>query len=119
MALLCAGCASTVKEAGKKFDFKPDKIVIGKTTKRDILESYGRPTTSEVRGKYEILIYQYSKESFKHGRTIGMGALSAIPVLGIATLAMDQGVKESDMAREYRVLSVYTALSSGVVKDFY
>ena len=93
--------------------------MIGQTTKRQVLESYGSPTSSEVRGKYEILTYQYSKESLRHEKAIGMGALSAIPVIGLATLAMDHGVQDSDISREGRVLKVYAELSSGVVRDFY
>ena len=48
-----------------------------------------------------------------------MAALSVIPVVGLATLAMDQGVQDSEISREGRVLRVYAELSSGVVRDFY
>ena len=41
------------------------------------------------------------------------------PVVGLATLAMDQGVQDSEISREGRVLRVYAELSSGVVRDFY
>lgn len=112
------GCASTIDQRGKDFTYKPG-IVIGKTTKREIQETYGHPTASEIKGKYEILRYSYSKESLKHGRTIGMGLLSAVPVVGLATLAMDQGVQESEMAREYRLMTIYTELSTGIVRDFF
>ena len=119
LSIFLGACASTIDQRGQKFDYKPDGIVIGQTTKRQVLEGYGSPTSSEVRGKYEILTYQYSKESLRHERAIGMGALSAIPVIGLATLAMDHGVQDSEISREGRVLKVYAELSSGVVRDFY
>jgi tetratricopeptide (TPR) repeat protein len=119
VSISLAACASTVDQRGQKFDYKPNGIVIGETTKRQVLESYGSPTTSEVRGKYEILTYQYSKESLRHERTIGMSALSVIPVVGLATLAMDHSVQDSEISREGRVLKVYAELSSGVVRDYY
>ncbi len=105
LSIFLAACASTVDQRGQKFDYKSNGIVIGQTTKREVLESYGSPTSSEVRGKYEILTYQYSKESLRHERTVAMAALSVIPIVGLATLAMDQGVQESEISREGRVPS--------------
>jgi tetratricopeptide (TPR) repeat protein len=43
----------------------------------------------------------------------------AYTVVGLATLAMDQGVQDSEISREGRVLKVYTELSTGLVRDFY
>lgn len=113
-----SACTSTMHESGKQFVYKPT-IVLDQTTKREVIAQYGQPTSTEIQGKYEIINYIYQKESLKHGRAIGMGALSAVPVLGFATLAMDQGVKDSDMEREYQQLYVLLELRTGAVKDYY
>ncbi|PIU57716.1 MAG: hypothetical protein COS89_03810 [Deltaproteobacteria bacterium CG07_land_8_20_14_0_80_38_7] len=114
------GCASTIAESGKDFSYqKKFPIEIGKTTKAEIIDQYGSPTNTEIKGNYQILAYGYSRESLKHGRAVGMGLLSAIPGVGLATLAMDQGVKDDDMAREFKLLCVYTDFKTGVVKDYY
>jgi tetratricopeptide (TPR) repeat protein len=55
----------------------------------------------------------------KHGRAVGMGLLSAIPGVGLATIAMDQGVKNSDLGHEFKLLTVYTDFRTGIVKDYY
>ncbi len=113
-------CASTIAEKGKDFSYqKASPIEIGKTTKTEIIEKYGAPTSADVKGNYQILTYGYSRESLKHDRAVGMGLLSAIPVVGLAAVAMDQGVKDSDMAREFKLLRIYTDLKTGVVKDFF
>jgi tetratricopeptide (TPR) repeat protein len=119
IAVMAVGCASTIDEKGRAFDHKSGTIVVGQTTKRQVQEVYGEPTGRRVVGKYEIMEYYYSKESFKHGRAVGMGFLSAIPGVGLATLAMDQGVKDSDIAKEQQKMVVWVDLATGVVKDYY
>ena len=49
LSMFLGACASTIDQRGQKFEYKPDGIVIGQTTKRQVLESYGSPTSSEVR----------------------------------------------------------------------
>ncbi|MDO8723487.1 MAG: hypothetical protein Q7J31_14855 [Syntrophales bacterium] len=118
--LCLLGCASTISESGKDFSYqKSFPIEIGKTTKTEVIDRYGAPTNTEIKGNYQILTYGYSRNSLKHGRAVGMGLLSAIPGVGLATLAMDQGVKKDDMAREFKLLSIYTDFRTGVVKDYF
>jgi tetratricopeptide (TPR) repeat protein len=118
--LCLLGCASTISESGKDFSYQKDyPIKIGKTTKAEIIDKYGTPSNTEIKGNYQILTYSYSRESLKHGRAVGMGLLSAIPGVGLATLAMDQGVKKDDMAREFKILQFFTDFKTGVVKDYY
>lgn len=119
LLIILVGCASTLQETGQKFTCKPGAISIDQTTKRQVLETYGKPTSTEIMGKYEILTYQYGKKSLKHGKSVGMGFLSAIPVVGLATLAMDHGTKESDIAKEWQGMEVYVELSTGIVRDYW
>ena len=116
---VAVGCASTIDEKGRAFSHKSGSIVISQTTKRQVQETYGEPTGSSVVGKYEVMEYYYGKESLKHGKAVGMGFLSAVPVVGLATLAMDQGVKDSDIAEEQRKMAVLVDLTTGIVKDYY
>jgi tetratricopeptide (TPR) repeat protein len=119
IAVMAVGCASTIDEKGRAFDHKSGSVVVGQTTKRQIQEVYGEPTGRSVVGKYEIMEYYYGKESLKHGRAVGMGFLSAIPGVGLATLAMDQGVKDSDIAKEQQKMVIWVDLATGIVKDYY
>lgn len=117
-ALLVA-CASTVNETGKEFDFKKGiNIQVDRSLKKEIINNYGEPTSTSIVGKYQILKYHYSRESVKHGRAIGLGALSAV-TYGASDMFVDHGVKKSDMQVEYKQLVVYADLISGVVKDYY
>lgn len=118
LTMALTGCVSTIDKRGEDFVYKPT-LVIGQTTKRQVLEVYGQPTSSDIRGKYEILNYYYEKKSLKHGRTIGTGLLAAVPVIGMATLAMDHGVQDSEIANEFKTMVVFAELSSGIVRDFY
>lgn len=119
LLIMLVGCASTMNETGKKFTCKPGIIKIDQTTKREVLETYGQPSSTEIMGKYEILTYHYGKESLKRGKSVGMGFLRAIPVVGLATLAMDHGTKESDIAKEWQGMEVYVELSTGIVRDYW
>ncbi len=116
--ILTLGCTSTVNERGSKFDYKPG-IVIDKTTKQDLVSMYGNPTETLYQGKYQVYRYLYKRDSLKHGRAIGMGLLGGLPVIGLSTLAMDNGVKNSDMQMEYELLQVTLDIKTGVVKDFF
>lgn len=118
-----AACSTTqtLNEEGQKFTFKKEQnIIIGKTAKREIFENYGQPNGSSILGKYEILTYSYSKESFKAGG-IGSALLSEVPVVGLVQagveLQRDRG--KDDTIREWQNLTVYIELSTGIVRDFY
>ncbi len=113
------GCASTMNEKGKDFAFKKEiKIVPGTTAKRALLEAYGNPTSESIIGKYQVLEYFYGRESLTHGRAIGQGILGAA-TMGLSNLAVDHGVKDSDMKREFKEMRAYVDPVSGIIKDFY
>ena len=113
------GCASTVDERGKSFSYQNEiKIIPGHSTKRQLLDVYGQPTSSTIIGKYQVLRYYYARKSMKHGRAIGQGLLSAA-TFGISELAADHGVKDSDMQVEYKEILAYVDLQSGIIKDYY
>lgn len=113
------GCASTTNEVGKDFSYKKStNIRIGESSKKDVVNDYGEPTSSKVAGKYQILKYYYGRESLKHGRAIGMGALSAV-TFGVSDLVVDHGVRNSDRQVESKEMVVYVDIMSGIVKDFY
>lgn len=117
--LILTGCASTLRQTGKTFKYQPGAIIKHQTTKGEVLSAYGRPASSQIKGKYEVLKYYHEKKSLKHGRSIGMGLLSAIPLVGFAALAMDQGVKDSDIKNEFQEMKVFVELSTGLVRDYY
>jgi tetratricopeptide (TPR) repeat protein len=108
-----------MSERGKEFTFKQEiKIIPGTTPKRVILEAYGNPTSESIVGKYQVLEYFYVRESLTHGRAIGQGILGAA-TMGLSNLAVDHGVKKSDVKREFKEMRVYVDPVSGIVKDFY
>jgi len=126
-SIIFVGACSTTQtldESGQRFSFKNDvPIVIGETTKKQIYETYGQPTTSTIKGKYEILVYSYSRETFK---TTGVGGalLRAVPGVGdavtLSDLAADRGKADLDnTAREWQDLEFYIELSSGIVRDYF
>lgn len=117
--LFLYGCASTLQEAGNDFSYNQSvSIVVGRSTKNDIVSSYGNPTKSEIKGKYEVLTYYYARESLKHGRAIGMGLLSAATG-GVSDLVVDHGVRQSDTQQEFKEMVVYADIMTGIVKDYY
>lgn len=122
MLSILIGCASTHKyrESGRDFSFKPEpRIIIGKTTKKQIFDTYGQPVSMDTRGKYHILKYHYESQSFK---SKGINPLSFVPVVGtavdIAKLSSDQD-HTKDTIREWKTMVFYIDLVSGVVKDYY
>lgn len=116
IALLGYGCASTIQEAGKGFDFKP--ITVNRTTKQEVLAAYGQPTKQETLGKYDILVYYHVTDSLKHGRFVGMAILNEV-TSGISGVIADNGVKSSDIQRDFQEMKVYVALENGIVRDYY
>ncbi len=117
--LFLYGCASTINEVGHEFNYNQKvSIIVDKSTKNDIVSSYGQPTKSEIKGKYEILSYYYARESLKHGRAIGMGLMS-VATMGVSDLVADHGVKQSDTQKEFREMVVYADVMTGIVKDYY
>jgi len=65
---LATGCASTHKysEDGRLFSYDENfKIIINTTNKGEIIQHYGIPTSTDTVGKYQILTYKHSQESFK------------------------------------------------------
>lgn len=121
--IFLASCATThtLNEEGRSFTYQKEPgIIIGKTTKRDIVSTYGMPSNSSVMGKYEVLTYSYSKKSFKTGG-VGSALLGAVPVVGLIQsgieLSKDQG--KDDTIREWQKLQVYVELASGIVKDYF
>lgn len=122
--IFMAGCTTTqtLSESGRQIEMnKETAIAIGKTTKRQIFDLYGQPANSQVMGKYEVLKYSYSKDTFE---TEGFGsfALGIIPVVGeakmITDMSRDRG-KDHETHTEWQNLEVYLDLSSGVVRDYF
>jgi tetratricopeptide (TPR) repeat protein len=126
LMFVTAACSTThtLDERRQKLSLKSNApIVIGKTTKKEIFEAYGQPSTSVIRGKYEVLAYSYSKETFK---TMGIGGalLRAVPGVGdallLSDLATDQGKADREnSAREWQELKFNVELSTGIVRDYY
>jgi tetratricopeptide (TPR) repeat protein len=126
MTVLLGACSTThtLNESGQRFSLKSDiPIMVGKTNKKEIYDAYGRPSTSVIKGKYEVLAYTYSKATFK---TMGVGGalLRAVPGVGeavlLSDLATDQGKADREnTAREWQDLQFYIELSTGIVRDYY
>lgn len=124
LSIMLIACATshTLDERGKSFVLKKEPgIVIGETTKRDVFEIYGQPTSSAILGKYEVLKYEYSRTSFE---TEGAGGafLRAVPGVGeamlIKDLSTDQG-RANQNKTDWQEMQVYIGLSSGTVKDYF
>lgn len=126
MALFGAACSTTqtLSESGQRFDFKKDTgITVGKTTKREVYETYGQPSMTNVMGKYEILVYSYSRDTFK---TMGVGGvlLRAVPGVGeavlISDMTRDHGKEQlENSGREWQDLEFYVDLGTGIVRDYF
>lgn len=119
---LAVGCASThkIQEEGRQFSYDENfKIIIDKTSKREIIQQYGMPTSSDTVGKYQIITYKHSQESFKMK---GMNPLSFVPVVGLAVSVAEISRDEdhtNDNIREWEMMVIHTDLMTGVVKDYY
>ncbi len=123
LLVMVSACSSTqtLSENGKRFEMKKEMgIVIGKSMKRDVYETYGQPSVSSILGKYEVLTYSYSKESFK---TAGVGSalLGVVPGVGLiqagVELQRDRGKDRND--KEWQNLTVYVEMATGIVRDYY
>ncbi|MBI5847170.1 MAG: hypothetical protein HZB31_04350 [Nitrospirae bacterium] len=123
LLVMVSACSSTqtLSENGKRFDMKKEMgIVIGKSLKRDVFETYGQPSASKILGKYEVMTYSYSKQSFKTSG-VGSALLGAVPGVGLVQagveLQRDRGKDRINM--EWQDLSVYVEMATGIVRDFY
>lgn len=123
LTFLVAACSSTqtLNESGRRFEFKKGSdITIGKSTKREIFETYGQPSNSSILGKYEVLSYSYSRETFK-AAGVGKALLGAVPVVGLIDsgidLQRDRGKDGTE--REWQALEFYVELSNGIVRDYF
>jgi len=118
---LATGCASTHKysEDGRLFSYDENfKIIINTTNKGEIIQHYGIPTSTDTVGKYQILTYKHSQESFK---AKGINPLTFIPVVGLAVTAVEISSNEDHTKniRDWELMVIYTDLMTGVVKDYY
>jgi tetratricopeptide (TPR) repeat protein len=123
VAIFMSGCTTTqtLSESGRQIELKKNTgIVIGKTTKRQIFDLYGQPANSQIMGKYEVLAYSYSRDTYE-SEGAGSFALGLIPVVGeakfVSDLSRDRG-KDNQTNKEWQDLEVYLDLSSGIVRDY-
>lgn len=126
MAMLLGACSTTqtLSESGQKFSYRSDSpIAAGKTTKKQVIDAYGQPTSSAIKGRYEILLYSYSRDTIKQ-KGIGSSILRAVPGIGEALLLNDLVTDHGkaaieNSATEWQTLQFYIELSTGIVRDYY
>jgi tetratricopeptide (TPR) repeat protein len=124
-----------LNESGKNFEYKPDSIIIGKSTKAQVIQTYGQPIRSNAAGKYEKLIYGYTltsteqesmagKMASSYGTTAlglipGVGAIaSAGAAIGEAAHSSSQMAQPKKFNEDFKTLVVSVGLADGIVKDY-
>jgi tetratricopeptide (TPR) repeat protein len=108
-----AACGPTLSKTGRNFDYKPNAIGVG-STKIQVVDTYGPPTSQNIAGKYEYYHYGYNKQSMNSGKL----ALSVIPVVGLATAFTGNDVIP-DTVTDTKSMTVVFDMATGVVKDYW
>ncbi|MBT0893019.1 hypothetical protein KI811_04190 [Geobacter hydrogenophilus] len=108
MAAIFTTGFAPIRQEHDDIDCKPGDVIIGKTTKRQIVELCGLAPSTRIVGNYEIL--EYHDMSAKVGKAIGLGALGALA----------GGIPLERLAGNYKKEAiVFVDITSGIVRDYY